>query len=254
MSIYRFITPDELSDLPDDPALAFAEFAFIADKRLSELSGHMDLSEQNEWRVLEELQHNFVNVVIAVAKRFEIEPFTAMEVPQLDKFKETAFKQFKSDLDHYLTQLALDSVIRGRRQSVEILPKSKEQIRQYVFHLRQCVDSSNMTDAKREALLKKLDAFEAELEKRRLNLVEVSIFAMTMLALPGGVWQTGDIANKLVTNILQTVGEAKAADDETRQLPPAEVPKALSPPRKAIPNHTQMASAFDSDLDDDVPF
>jgi hypothetical protein len=218
------------------------------------LSDRLDPQEQYQWRELEELQHSFVNVVIAAAKRFEIEPFTAMEVPPLSEFKDSEHKQFKADLDHYLTQLALDNAIRGRRESVEILPKSKEQIRQYVFRLRQCVEQANMTDAKREALLKKLDAFEVELEKRRLKLVAVSIFAMTLLALPGGVWQSCDIATRLITNVLQTVGEAKAADDETRQLPPTDAPKALSPPRKTVPPQTQMASAFDSDLDDDVPF
>lgn len=39
-------------------------------------------------------------------------------------------------------------------------------------------------DAKREALLKKLDAFESELEKRRLNMATVAKFAYFILGVP----------------------------------------------------------------------
>ena len=51
---------------------------------------------------------------------------------------------------------------------------------------------------------------------------------------------------------MQTVAEAKAAEDETRQLPSATPLKALSAPRKPTPE--RAASGFDSDLEDDVPF
>jgi hypothetical protein len=43
-----------------------------------------------------------------------------------------------------------------------------------------------MTEPKREALLKKLDQFEAELEKRRLNILAVARVAFELLAVTGG--------------------------------------------------------------------
>ena len=110
-----------------------------------------------------------------------------------------------------------------------------------------------MTSAKREALAKKLDAFEAELEKRRLSILAVTRVAMEILALPGGVWASAELAPKLITNIMQTVAEAKAAETETRQLPPAAPPKALSAPRAPEPE-PQRRGGFADDLDDEVPF
>jgi hypothetical protein len=52
-----------------------------------------------------------------------------------------------------------------------------------------------MAEPKREALLKKLDQFEAELEKRRLNILAVARVAFELLAIPGAVWASAEVAN-----------------------------------------------------------
>jgi len=108
-----------------------------------------------------------------------------------------------------------------------------------------------MTDVKREALLKKLDAFEAELEKRRLNMVTVAKFAYYVLGIPGTLWASEEIVHKLATNIMHVVAEAKVEEDKTKQLPGPKTMKVLTAPR---PVETKKPSSFDSDLDDDVPF
>ena len=110
-------------------------------------------------------------------------------------------------------------------------------------------------EPKREALLKKLDQFEAELEKRRLNILAVARVAFELLAIPGGVWASAEVANRLITNIMQTVAELKSAEQETRQLAPIPPPKALSPPRAekaALPSFGRSAST--DIIDDDIPF
>ena len=109
-----------------------------------------------------------------------------------------------------------------------------------------------MTDAKREALFKKLDAFEAELEKRRLSMIAVARLTYLILSVPGTMWASVDITHKLTTRIMQVVAEAKAAEDETKQLPTLSAPKALSPPRKETP--APAKDGYSDDLDDDVPF
>lgn len=100
------------------------------------------------------------------------------------------------------------------------------------------------------------DAFEVELEKRCLSMLAVTRVAMEILALPGGVWASAELAPKLITNIMQTVAEAKAAENETWQLPPVAPPEALSAPRapKPEPQRAEHAGGFADDLDDDVPF
>jgi len=258
MSIFTFLDQDELDDLPEDPQIAFMTLVRNAQRCLRDETAKLDPDNQYEWQQIDELRHSFMNVVLAAAKRLEIEPFMDMEVPTLSAFRDTDHRQFRADLDHYLTQLMLDNSIRNKRDSVEILPKSKDRIRTYIHNLRTCLEQANMTEAKREALLKKLDQFEHELEKRRLSFLAVTRVALEVLALPGGVWASVEIANRLVTNVMQVVAEAKAAEEETRQLPPVMPPKALSPPRRALPpeppRSTRPQPSFDTDLDDDVPF
>jgi hypothetical protein len=187
MTILNFVSQDELDDLDDDPRIAFMTLVDHAQRRLAEQTKRLD--PQDEWDQCEELRHSFMNVVIAAAKRLQIEPFVSMEVPRLSDFKQNVdYRQFKADLDHYITQLVIDNSIRAKQDSVAILPNSKDRIRSYVHGLRQCIEQANMTDPKREALLEKLDQFEAELEKRRLNILAVARVAFELLAMPGAVW------------------------------------------------------------------
>ncbi len=245
MAILNFVSQDELDDLDDDPRIAFMTLVNHAQRRLAEQTKTLKTGFERA-----ELRHSFMNVVIAAAKRFEVEPFVSRKVPSLSDFNQHIdYPQFQADLDHYITQLAIDNSIRAKQDSVAILPNSKDRIRSYVHGLPQCIEQANMTEPKREALLKKLGQFEAELEKRRLNILAVARVAFELLAIPGGVWASAEVANKLITNIMQTVAEAKSAEQETRQLAPTVPPKALSSPRAEEADRLSI-----NIIDDDIPF
>lgn len=251
MSIFKFVTQSELDDLPEDPQLAFAALVNHAQRRYSEILGRLDPEENRDWREIEDTRHSFMNVVVAAGKRFEIAPFTDIDVPKLRDFNESDHRQFQADLDHYLTQLMLDNSIRNKKDSVLILPQSKDRIRSYVSGLRDCLEKANMDEGKRSALLKKLDEFEKELEKRRLSLMALTQMILTVVALPGGAWASVELANKLVTNILHVVAEAKESDEANSKISSGEQPKALSAPRKEYPSE---GFPTHDDLDDDIPF
>jgi hypothetical protein len=247
MSILNFVSQDDLDDLDDDPRIAFMTLVNLAQRSLAEQTEKIKPQDQWEWDQVGELRHSFMNAVIAAAKQFEIEPFVSMEVPRLEDNRGLNYRQFRADLDHYITQLVIENSTRAKRDSVAILPQSKDRIRNYVHALRECIEKANMTPAKREALLKKLDQFEAELEKPRLNILSVTRLTFELLAIPGGLWTSAEVVNKLITNVMQSVAEAKSAEEETRQLAPIAPPKALFPPRreKSVPSAA---------IDDDIPF
>jgi vacuolar-type H+-ATPase subunit I/STV1 len=145
----------------------------------------------------------------------------------------------------------LGNSVQTRRDSVLILPKSKDKIRSYVHGLRECIENANMTEAKRSALLKRLDELEKELEKRRNNKLFVAKLAFEVLAIPGGTWASYEIAAKLVANISLAVGESREAEQASKSLVAVQPVPALSAPRKPLPRAT---GGFSDDLDDDVPF
>lgn len=104
MNIFDFLTQDEIDNLPDDdPEAAFTSFVRHAQRRLNERTEQLE--QENDWRLIEEARYGFMNVVIAAGKKFEIEPFATLEIPRLEKFSADVHRQFKADLDHYLTQL-----------------------------------------------------------------------------------------------------------------------------------------------------
>ena len=253
MNIFDFITQDEIDDLPDDdPQAAFVRFVRIAQRRLGERMAKIDSNEQSGWEELNEARHGFMNVIIAAAKKYEIEPFATLSVPRLKDFGHDDHRQFKADLDHYLTQLLLDNSSRAKRDSVLILPELRDSIRTYVFHLRNLIENaSDLNETKRHDLLRRLAEFEAELDKKRLNLMAVTVLAITLAGAPGAVWSSADAANKLLTNILRVVGEAKFADDAARRLPPSTAPMAITGPR---PNEVVQRDFKRLEMDDDIPF
>ena len=202
-----------------------------------------------------------MNVIVAAAKKYEIEPFASLSVPRIKQFNEEKHRQFTADLDHYMTQLLLDNSSRAKRDSVYMSPELKSTIRTYVYHLRELIEKSDDLDgAKRLELLRRLADFEAELEKKRLSLMAVAVLTITFLGAPGAIWASADMAVKLLTNIQRAVGEAKIADDATRRLPSAAAPMVITGPR---PNELdepeedfgrRPAGAKRGDLDDEIPF
>ncbi|BAL78926.1 hypothetical protein [Bradyrhizobium cosmicum] len=258
MQLHEFIKADELEALPDDDAHeAFAQFVRIAQTRLSErieaLSKHDD---QQSWQQINDARHGFMNIVVAAAKKFEIEPISSLMMPRNQEYDDQTFRQFQSDLDFFVTQLVLENSARAKRDSVSVSSDLKAKIRTYLHHLRDAIEKSDLDEDKRGKLLDQLDAFEAELEKRRLPLMTVTLMVIALASAPGGLWSTGEAAQRLVASIFKVVGEAKNADDEARKrLIPVEPPKAIAPPRapegerKPIPR--RRAS---NDLDDDIPF
>ena len=64
--------------------------------------------------------------------------------------------------------------------------------------------------------------------------------------------------HKLVATLMVTIGQAKAADEEKRELPPVQRPQPLLPPRPADrvvgTARKGHGESFPADLDDEIPF
>jgi hypothetical protein len=259
MNIYDLVLPDEIADLPEDDTLAFAEFARIAQGRLQDRLQGLSERDEEQWYAMQEARLGYVNVLIAAGRRYKVQPFASKSVPSVKDFDYDHFKQFKSDLDHYLAQIVLDASIRGRSESVLLEGSARDRIRGYVSALRDCIDKSSMDDSMRAKLLAKLADFEGALEKRRLKLLAATLLTLEILAIPGALWATADISNRLVSQIMHVVAEAKAAEDTTRRLAPTEPPALLSPPRDDTGGFRGVrranAPAFEpGGMDDDIPF
>jgi len=252
MNVFDFITEDELNDLPEDGEQAFSIYVKHAQRRLREATASLNDDDEANWRLIQDARHGFTNVVLAAAKRFQVDAFKSIDVPRVNKFDSDDYRQLVADLDHYMTQLAIDHSIRSKQDSTRIPEKSKDRIKTHLHHLKQAISEANLTDARKETLFKKVVDFEAALEKNRVNLLAVARLTIEILAIPGALWGSADVISKLVHNINQTVAEAKAEEDEQRKLPAVPERFALIPPR--APEVDYSGKKGSRALDDEIPF
>lgn len=134
---------------------------------------------------------------------------------------------------------------------MRIPDKVKDRIRSHLSALRDCIDGSAIDARKRKKLLSRIDEVERELDRRRTSIAAAALLTMEVLALPGGVWASADVATKLTTTVLQVIGEAKAKEEEAKQIPDTEA-IALSPPR--APSSADPKPSRVDVIDDDIPF
>ena len=256
MSIFQILPADFRNELPDDARLAFGMIVERTMEWLAEQLERVDETESASWRAYESDQLSAMNVIIASAKHYEIEPFSKMVVPHREKFGSADFTEFQSELDHYLIQMMLDDTSRLRRDSVPIEAKARDKIREYLNALKKLIDDAEMSDSKRAALRTKLSQFESELEKSRVPVFVIARILLEVVSLSANVVALAESPNfhKLISNAFQAVAVAKAEDDENRRLPPTEPPRALLPPRPPEDRRKPSRPAETYDLNDDIPF
>ncbi|MGF6173816.1 hypothetical protein [Ensifer sp. 4252] len=249
MHIYDFITEEEIEDLPEENEAAFLAFVKIARGRLTKATSSVDTSDEQGLTELYEARHGFMNVVTAAARRYGIEPFASMDVPRAGNFGSDEHRQFTADLDHYMTQLLLSDGLGKKRDSVALSGAAKTRIRTHIHHLREQLGKEEMPLEKREELLKSLANFEDALDKRRLSLLALTRITVEILAAPGALAGSYDIATKLLTNVFQTVAQEKGNESEQRIR--VDRPTAILPVRPSEAFRQQKKSM---ESDDDIPF
>lgn len=263
MSVFNLVSPDELDDLPEEPQAAFMQFVRIAQSKLTAFERDYDYEARGS-DPMEDFRYSFMSAAIGAARTFEISEIAKLEIPMRRDFEWQMYRQFCADLDHYVTQILLQTSIQRRRNSVPISPEAKDRIRSHLQGIRSLLDHADgLTGSKRLALYAKLAEFETALEKSRVNLFAISRVVLEVLSVSANIVALSDSSSlqKLLMNIMSVAGEAKAADDENRKLPSHEAPKALLPPRQEQPKPKKGNPAKDQtdwsrgpEFDDEIPF
>jgi hypothetical protein len=250
MNFQDFITQDEIDDLPEDPEYAFAEFVRIAQRRLSDQLRQIP-DDNDNYHLIEDARHGFMNATLAVARRFGIQGLGDMDVPRIGNFGTDDFRQFQRDVDFYLAQLMVGNSFKSRGESVRATENTVSKIRSYIHGLRELIARSSISDAKREALYERLNGLEKELERGRVRYLIIAVAIVEVLRLPGELADSWDAVCRLTNNILITIAEAKTVEQDQRKLPDESRPIALLAPR--VPQEEKKRGS-NSDLDDEIPF
>ena len=255
MSIWTFLRQSEIDDAPEGE-LGFSELVRIAQERLHDRTDKLDDEDERQWRMAEELRTEFSMLVLSLGTSYGIEPFASMD-PMGFHSNSIEYRQFKAQLDDYVAKLVVKTAIATKRDSMVLTADVKEKIRTHLHHIKEHLDRADIDPKRRAKLHAKLAEFEATLEKDRINVFAVARVAFEILSLSANVLALTDSATlqKLLGNMMQTVAEAKAADDERRNLPPPSAPTPMLPAGREEPKVQRgPREDFSADLDDEIPF
>lgn len=245
----EFIDEEEISALPDDPRRAFVEFTKIVERRLQEQLALCRNDDDNE--LGDEVRYSYQSIILAAARKFAIEPFAQTDLPRIDDFRYDRYKQFRADLQHYLMQIRLGLAEQDRGESIPLPDKSTESIRAHILALREAIDrDSNLTEATKARLHRRLSEFEDELKRKRIRLWAVARIVFEILAVPGAINESRAALQDFASFVMREIGEARVADNENRQIPYQE-PLALLPPRQG---EAKSQGSTRKDLEDEIPF
>lgn len=253
----QLITSEDYETAPDDDVEAFVYLVQKAKQRLADHIRNANPQDDHEYDLtITEAQYSFVNVVVAVAKAHDIEQIATMPIPVARDFDVYCYRQFAADLEHYLMQMIAGNALRMRRDSFRLKDDVKARIRTHLQVIKEQIHAAGLSDARRDALLKRLTEFETALDKERINTAAIARFVFEMLSVTVGVAALSDspTLQKLLMNVMQAGAEAKADEDEHRRLPPMEPMKALAPPRQEPVRRKPDRESFSADLDDEIPF
>lgn len=245
---YELISESEYADLPEDSEQCFVQFEAICRRNMMRI---IDASKSDYTGP--EIRAQYMASVAAVAQECGI---TSVNVPSYDE--EHAYEAFRSFYDFVQGEIARIRIrSRGTRHtwSVQLTPTTKTKIEHYIGRLRALVDSSDLSDEKKDALHARLSEFLAELTNHRFRFSMAMALLSQILVGVAAATTTAAEGPTAVTNIMKLIAHDKDSEDAARLR--------LAPPQKALPSPVTEVSTGSStptwdmprgDLDDEIPF
>lgn len=237
-----FLRDGDFADLPDDDWEAFAKLERISRDRL-------EACERDEsGGIVYDNGLSYMTEVAGLAAHYCIPDISYDQ--EFDNFSRQ-FALFTRAVDFRTVQIRARRAQRDRRNSVEISGSAREKIQHYLEKVKAEIEAANIPEKRKRSLMEKVADFERELAEKRFNLARaMALFALAAAASHDFVGTLLE-APKLIISISEIIGGEKVEDEEkTLMLPTPE-------PFRAIPDFRPkpiQVSAFDSDLDDEVPF
>lgn len=237
-----FLKDADYADLPEDDGDAFAYLESVARERLFE-------SDRYDGNLAYDEIMEFMNEVSALADHFEI--------PDISYDREANNAQvelgaFMRSVEYRTVQIKINRARREKRNSVELSGPARKRIQHHLEKLKSEIAESDLPEKRKRALLEKIADFEAELAKKRFNMIVAFGMVALVAATVSDTGSSFEHLSKLAHLISSEFGEEKAVEEE-KLLPPSQPFKALpdmSPKGRSDSGKVQLANLED----DEIPF
>jgi hypothetical protein len=243
---HSMIDQSDYLELPEDPELAFLK---LEKSFRGQLQARLDDADNdspyNQWYI------DYVNSTLGAAIGLGINYFNDTVIPSsLERnFDYHGYiSDFRTKVDLYVIQIRIKHSRRAKHYSVPLDSATREKIRHHLNQLKDITRQLEISDLKRDAILKKIIGLEAEIERDRTR------FELAMALIIEGSNAVGVAGEKttkwreLIDSITRLLGKAKEKD--VQGLPPPDDHKQIEPPKKQLP----PPSGKPREIDDDIPF
>lgn len=230
----------EYSGLPEDEHQAFLVFESRLFKKYN--IGNANTGESNRIEYIQAME-SFVRVFgINFGSLGKIENVRAMA-------SSTNFPNYMVHVRRATTEFKA-RLLRERSStsfySLEILKKSKAEIRELVGSIKSIIEGTKITPKKKDSLFKKLNIFLDELDREMTRLSGLLAAMVEVSSATGEAAKELEPAVGLFERIMKAVGRGAK---ESTQLPPWETPRQLPSPPKQLPAPSTSEAAADGDLE-----
>jgi hypothetical protein len=246
------MSDDSYFDLPEDRNLAFLQ---IERELRATLKQRLDTGEENspwfEW------YQDYANSVLGAVEALSVDGFEHLSVPANRNNYHDEYRNIVLAVDRFTLGIRVAHAQLRKQFSVALDGAAKEKIRHYLGQLKQIVDTLDVSQRKREAIISKLIALEEELERDRTRFEIVGAFIIDAATIAGQAGEQLEPWRRWVDSALRVFGLAKDEEQVSPGLPPPRRPKRIEPPKSAPPKLDRPSfgrSDKTDDIDDDIPF
>lgn len=237
-----YVSREEMADLPADPEEAFVVLEEMARGRY-----------RDECRSLGEedssipMKHRYMSTVLPAAQFYDIDALMFWSRPtEKELWSHDYYDRFMDDVDYCVSELKLRIITRARQHSVALDADAKTKLRQMLSHIRETVDKLDISVAKKEALFKRINALQDEIDRDRTRYQAFAALIIEACDDTGEAAKRLEPVVRLVERIGSALGIAKRIEDAQPKFPPRKEPKRIEPPNKK--------NGFNRSIDDEIPF
>ena len=248
----------ELTDLGH--LSADAEEAFLELERLARIEMREAIEELGPNESWEDARLDYMSTVHAAF--WELKLYGSGNLGDENRtFEMGDYAWFNQAVKQVKTRLQLRAIRRTAAELVELEEDDRVSLLAEAGRLKNRVQRcEELTEERKQALIKKIDDLMAEIEKPRLNLTAFAV-KMGKVAAALSAAQLAVIQGPDTILAIMTLADAAHAKGEARReaLEHYRKPKAIEhhpsppPPRPSAPMQSKVAE-FSADLDDEIPF
>lgn len=240
---------DAFSTRPDNDELAFVYFENMFREQLD--ATVKDLENESAYN---HYMQTYINSVIATIKALELPYLEYWINNPADANQKGNFQQIKFDIASDIIQIKIRHAQIKRKTSVRLEGEIREKVRDLIGKIKTTLEATELPLARKEALMAKLNAFAAEVDRDRTKFEAFGALAIEAAGTVSRAEAKLRPIRKWIDSIANLLRQARVFEDANPRLP-APVKRVQAPTKQiSPPSGSPWKPPKGGDLDDEIPF